>query len=239
MASKRYAILLLLLAACILTGATKYAPPALITEPKWQAHYTFSRPGKTVPNEAPNQKTPPATAIGSPAAVAGPVGKAIRLDGKSGFAVAGFKGGRGFTIAAWVRTTFAGYQYVVAKGNNNGGSLFLRFQLKGRPRAGFLAADNTTTFLDAERAINDGKWRHLATTYDGYELRIYIDGQVAARMPVSSRLPVYERLTYIGGFDVAEDDGGPDAHPFRGDLDEVRLLDAAASPETIATWAKR
>lgn len=77
----------------------------------------------------------------------------------------------------------------------------------------------------------DGAWHHVAGTFDGRELRLYVDGH-----PVGDALEVpmqidYSTTTtdaafgrYVGDCDLS----------FRGDLDLVRLWSAALSAEAVA-----
>ena len=237
----------MLLVACGLSvplvAAREYAPPLRVLTPRWQAYYPFEDLGRHAADlgkrALSGEPGHPARNVGAVLTEQGVRGKAARLKGKSYLAIPDFPGGRGYTVAAWVRTDFADYQYVLAKGNNLAGSFYLRLQKGGRPRTAFLPGDNATTFAESSRSINDGKWHHLAATFDGYEIRLYIDGKLDVRTPFAGRVPTYRRLTYIGAFDVAEDDGEPDAMFFQGDLDDLRLMDCAATAETVARWARR
>jgi hypothetical protein len=170
--------------------------------------------------------------------------KAAHFDGNSYLTIEDFPGGKGFTMAAWIRTTGTDYQYVVAKGNNFGGSFYLRLERDGRPRVGFLPVDRlNSVYADGSFPVNDGKWRHVAGMLDGKALLLHVDGRLAGKleleMPFTVTLPKYERFTYIGAFDVAEDDGKPDAMFFKGEMDDVRLLDGPVPVESIAKWAER
>jgi len=240
---------LALAASLVLLGAAaKPSTPPLILSPNWTAHYSFDTLGPAAEDvskpRGKGESKHPAQSVGARLVTPAVRGKAARLDGKSYLVIPDFPGGRGFTIAAWVRTTHAaGAQYILAKGNNLSGSFYLRLQDGGRPRTGFLPIDDTTIFIESKESVNDGKWRHVAGVLDGRELLLYVDGRLDRKaqlhMPFTVTVPRYERFTYIGAFDVREDDGKPDAAFFRGDLDELRLLDCAVPAETIANWASR
>ena len=215
---------------------------------QWDAFYTFEKLGSAATDAsepaAEGEGKHPAENHGAQS-VAGYRGKGIRLDGKSWLTVKGFRGGRGFTVAAWVRTKHRGVaQYVVSKGNNYAGSFYLRLQKDGRPRTAMLPVDNLNSIMvEGTEPINDGKWRHVVGMMDGRELSLYVDGRLVGSLPFFMKrpvaLPVYDRLTWIGSFDVPEDEGEPDTAFFVGDLDEVRLLDGTVTPATIAQWGRR
>ena len=234
---------LLLLAA----SGTSVPPPRILT-PGWSAHYAFEKLGPTEPDvsdpSVKGESKHPASRHGGTAIADGASGKAIGLDGKSYLSIPDFPGGRAFTVAAWVRTEAGGRTtYVLSKGNNISGSFYLRLQDGARPRVGFLPMDNMTIFLESRRRVNDGRWHHLAGVLDGRNLMLFIDGRLDLSspldMPVTVRLPKYDRFTYIGAFDIAENDGPPDAAYFKGGLDEVRLTNCAVAADIIAGWATR
>jgi len=215
---------------------------------QWSAFYTFEELGtvaKDVSDAAVKGDEKHNAGNCGALSVEGYRGKGIRLDGKSWLTIKGFKGGRGFTVAAWVKTKHSGVaQYIVSKGNNYAGSFYLRIQKDGRPRTAMLPVFNLNTIMvEATRPINDGKWHHVAGMMDGRELALYVDGRLVGSLPFFMKqlaaMPGYDRLTWIGSFDVPEDDGEPDTAFFVGDIDEVRLLDGAVTPETIARWSRR
>ena len=68
--------------------------------------------------------------------------------------------------------------------------------------------------------LKPGKWHHVAGTFDGKEVRLYLDGKVIARTAGSGRR-VQNRLPLMIGADV-DRDGQPTSY-FSGKIDEVRL----------------
>jgi len=215
--------------------------------PQWSACYAFEQLGEQAldVSEAATPAEPEhhARNCGAETIASGVRGKAIRLQRGDYLAVPGFSGGRGFTVAAWVRTRPAPHaQYIVSKGNNYAGSFYLRLQKNGCARVGFLPIDNFNgVVVEDSQPLTNGKWRHVAGVMDGERLALYVDGKPVGQLPfhmdATVTLPTYERLTWIGAFDIPEDDGEPNASFFAGDLDEVRLLDGAVSYDTIARWA--
>lgn len=169
-------------------------------------------------------------------------GKAVQLDGKAWLTITNFPGGRELTIAAWIRTAGTNVQYIISKGNNVSGSFYLRLEINGVPRIGFLPLDDYTVGLNARHAINDGHWHHVAATLDHHALSVYVDGrldnQLEFNLSINAVLPVYQHPAYIGAFNSREDAGDPDGSFFTGAIDEFQLLDSSASREQINEWAK-
>ena len=82
--------------------------------------------------------------------------------------------------------------------------------------------------------IWDGRWHHVAGTFDGSAVRLFLDGQ-----PVGAPIATPLQIDYAGtttrtvfGRYAGECDLG-----FRGDVDRVRLSSRALAPETIAAAA--
>ena len=74
------------------------------------------------------------------------------------------------------------------------------------------------------------RWHHLAMTYDGADLRLYVDG-------VLRGVETIGRARVPGGRGIAigrREDNAGDGYRFRGFLDEVRLTRRALSAEEIA-----
>jgi hypothetical protein len=77
--------------------------------------------------------------------------------------------------------------------------------------------------------IDDGQWHHVAGTYDGDELRLYVDGAVDVSAATS---------VLVNGNDYAVFLGENAEHPGRewnGLIDDVRLYSYALSQEEIRT----
>ena len=237
-----------LLAPLLLFAAVLAASAPVELPVRWSAHYAFEEIGDKAPDVSSSSVKGEAKHDArnhGAKSVEGHHGKGIRLDGKSWLAIEGFRGGRGFAVAAWIRTSHSGQaQYIVSKGNNYEGSFYLRLQKDGRPRTAMLPVDNLNAIVvEGDYPVNDGKWHHVAGMMDGRELTLYVDGRLAGSLPFSMgrtvTLPEYKRLTWIGSFDIPEDDGEPNAAFFVGDMDEIRLLDGPVSRETLASWAQR
>ncbi|MEZ4221873.1 MAG: LamG domain-containing protein [Polyangiaceae bacterium] len=72
-----------------------------------------------------------------------------------------------------------------------------------------------------------GSWHHLAGTFDGSNLRLYIDGSMAVQLALGTPYTPFTGEAWIGG------DGGPLSGAFYGTVDEVVLYDAALSDAQV------
>jgi len=84
---------------------------------------------------------------------------------------------------------------------------------------------------DAGTGVWDGNWHHATGTYDGANVRLYVDGlEVGTGTPtninISYNLPDSNDL-YIGRY------VGTCTLTFNGDIDEVRIWNQALNQETI------
>ena len=84
---------------------------------------------------------------------------------------------------------------------------------------------------NASATCPHARWVHLATTYDGAMLLLYVNGELAGERPVTGA------LRPGGHFWMARSDGElkwtRDAH-FQGQITEVRVYDRVLTPEEIA-----
>ena len=157
------------------------------------------------------------------------VGKALRLDGDDYVVVpeaASLRPQR-VTAEAWVRAPKSPgpYKYVLSKGgegckagsfglysSSNGGMAFYVYDGKKFWRSPSIA-----------KSIWDDKWHHVAGSYDGKAVRLFVDGrQVGQGTPFDGRIEydLPHRALYIGAYRGACD------LTFTGDVDEIRVWSA-------------
>jgi hypothetical protein len=154
------------------------------------------------------------------------IGSALRFDGNDYISIpddASLHQQR-LTVEAWARRdgTPGQWKYIVAKGGDgcdaasyglyssiNGGAAFYVYdgrQWHRSPQAG--------------QAVWDGKWHHLAGTYDGSTVRLYVDGR-----EIGTGTPFAGKIKYEQPFD----EGAIGAYrgscklTFSGIVDEVRI----------------
>lgn len=85
-------------------------------------------------------------------------------------------------------------------------------------------------------AMPAGRWVHLAGTYDGAQLRLYVDGVEVCNQPLSGNIPIDGNPVTIGA-----EENGPDHDPvgeFNGRIDDVRLYRRVLSASEIASYVR-
>jgi hypothetical protein len=138
------------------------------------------------------------------------------------------------TVEAWVKSTGTPgtYRYIVSKylpnkpgsyssyGLYTGSSGGLRFYVG--LSSGWVASP------DAGTGVWNGNWRHVAGTYDGSAVKLYVDG-VQVMGAGSTTQDIYYHATgdlFIGGYTST-------SYFFSGEIDEVRIWSSALSASQL------
>ena len=138
---------------------------------------------------------------------------------------------RGMTLEAWVRPTAtqgSAWRTVLIKERPSGlcYSLYANSTSK-KPQAVINTGGNDRSTQGAS-TIPVNAWTHLAATYDGTTLRIYVNGSLAQSTNVPGSLVTSNGALRIGGNSVW-------GEYFRGLIDEVRVYSRALSASEIQT----
>jgi len=146
------------------------------------------------------------------------------------------------TVEAWVRAPASPgtFRYIIA--NSATGCLFPSYGLYTGSDGGVAFAVSGQDFdpsavspAAAPGAIWNGAWHHIAGTFDGATIRLYVDGvEIGSGTPRTD--PILYGLpdstnTQFGMF------GGTCSLPYAGDLDEPRIWGRAMSATEIAASA--
>jgi hypothetical protein len=102
---------------------------------------------------------------------------------------------------------------------------------RGVPQAGLNIGggrDNRFT-VEAREPLAVEAWSHLAMTYDGDSLRLFVNGKPAGEKKVGRQRKPGSRGLAFG----RRQDNSGDGYHFRGAIDEIRLYDRALSAEQI------
>jgi hypothetical protein len=146
------------------------------------------------------------------------------------------------SVTAWVRRLGSPgrWRYIVSKGGTGcfassyglytGYDQGLAFYILG-PHGAYVRSPEAGT------EVWDGRWHHVAGTYDGTRVRAYVDGrEVGAGTPTNDAIRY--GLTSTGGF-IGAYRGSCELDFDDGDIDEVEIWDGALSAAEIATAAAR
>jgi hypothetical protein len=132
-----------------------------------------------------------------------------------------------FTLEAWVKPTALGtaWRTVVFK-ERPGGTVYSLYanQDTGRPVAQIWLGSERNALGTAALPLNT--WTHLASTYDGSALRLYVNGTLASSTAVSGLLAASAGPLRIGGNSVWPE-------WFAGAIDEVRAYNRALAASEI------
>ncbi|MEQ9466760.1 MAG: LamG-like jellyroll fold domain-containing protein [Ekhidna sp.] len=132
-----------------------------------------------------------------------------------------------FTLEAWVNSSTAGAQNIVSIGNTgaNGQQISLKFRSTNQ----LSITPNGVNGPSSGLANNDGSWHHIAGTYQGDLLSLYVDGVFIGS------------INTILAIDFSQFRIGVDSEsltqPLTGQIDEVRIWNTALSAGDIATYA--
>jgi chitodextrinase len=131
------------------------------------------------------------------------------------------------TLEAWVNPAAgtAAWRDVLYKGDDN---YFLEGAYPGGGPAGGVTAGGGGAFAAGPAALPAGSWSHIAVTYDGATVRLYVNGVQAASQARTGTLASSTNPLQIGG-------DGLYGQYFNGTIDEARVYSTALSAAQIQT----
>jgi hypothetical protein len=140
-----------------------------------------------------------------------------------------------FTLAAWARwNNNTGLSSIIAKpvGATTGNSYQLDIDQNGILRFTIGDASNFARQPVTTPLLFD-QWLHIAATYDGSTMHLYVDG-VELAAPMAGAAMGYDAQPLVLGSDR---NGGTSAENFNRAIDDVRIYGAALSAQEIAVLA--
>jgi hypothetical protein len=131
------------------------------------------------------------------------------------------------TLASWVYfdDVSGGPEIVLAKIVQDGQHVapYFAYNLcilnNGTPRF-FLVVSGSQQRLPGSPNLESGRWYHMAGTYDGTEMILYVDGEVSATMNASGNINGYDTPLFLGI-------NGGRTEPMDGRIDDVRIYNHA------------
>lgn len=168
--------------------------------------------------------------------VNGKFGKALSFDGVNDYVNIADSNSldftTGMTLEAWVKPTALGtggnaWRTVLFKQNGSGMTYALYAnQNSGRPVGQVNIGSEKNATGTSQLTLNT--WTHLTTTYDGANLRLYVNGTLVSTTAVTGSIPVTTGSLRIGG-------NGVWPEWFKGSIDNIRLYNRALSASEIQT----
>ena len=164
--------------------------------------------------------------------VAGRIGRARQLNRTDYIAVpdsSDLHASTGITIAAWVFLQ-ADHANGTATMIRKQGSFLLELGDNGTNRPTFFLwwSDGTAGPILSGPPVPKFEWHHLAATYDGTQMRLYLDGGLVNSLAISRTIATSLASLRIGHF-------GPEW--FAGIIDEVRIYSRSLTDGEIASVA--
>jgi hypothetical protein len=140
---------------------------------------------------------------------------------------------REMTLECWVKTDRSGQRdnWIANRIYSGATSTGYRFGISHDRLCFEIPLTEWSHHLVADRPLPLGRWVHLAGTFDGHVMRVYVDGEEAGRLDREGPIHPNDFNLCLGSFDV-----GHRAH-FEGLLDEVRLYSRALSAAEIQAHA--
>lgn len=135
-----------------------------------------------------------------------------------------------FTLSAWVNRHNVDHPEVfLGRGEPDG--LFTFYIYHNRVR--MLVQNTPTSYLYAAApAPTAGIWTHYAGTYDGRQIKLYVNGKLYSTVDAPGRMPKSDAPLYIGA-------QAPGQRVLNGRLDDVRVWSKALADAEIALVARR
>jgi hypothetical protein len=143
------------------------------------------------------------------------------------------------TVSTWVKasSTPGNYMYIVAKGGNNCSASSYGLYTGANGGLEFYTSGNNglsyTLSPDAGSGVWDGKWHSAIGTFDGYTVRLYVDGKEVGggtpdTTPIAYGLPTSNDMM-IGNYPACP--SIPEG--FTGSIDQVKVFNRALPAQEI------
>jgi hypothetical protein len=164
---------------------------------------------------------------------AGKFGKALSFDGSGDFVSildsASLHLSSGMTLEAWVKPTALGstWRTVIFK-ERLGGMTYALYANDDFSRPLGQIYDTAERGAGGTAPLTPNVWTHLATTYDGSSLKLFLNGVQVSSVSVPSSIVSSTGLLKIGGNGIWNED-------FAGLIDEVRVYNRALSAAELST----
>jgi hypothetical protein len=199
------------------------------------AAYAFDEGTGTTTADA-TGKSHTGTLSGATWTTAGKNGKALSFNGTSSYVSAADAADldltNGMTLEAWINPaslTSGGWNTIVMKEGSATTLAYSLYANDGNPRPSITVRIGTA---DREAmgtsAVPLNTWTHLAATYDGANLRLYVNGVQVGSLAQTGSMLVSARTLRIGGNSVW-------GEYFNGLIDDVRIYNRALSATEIQT----
>ncbi|WCB94984.1 virion structural protein [Baekduia alba] len=169
---------------------------------------------------------------GATSTTAGKFGRALSFDGAGDWVTVADDDAldltNTMTLEAWVApTTLSGWRTIIAKDQTSAVNYGLYAATAAGKADGDLFIGEEITSASTS-ALKTGTWSHVATTYDGKSLILYVDGVAVATKAVTGSVTTSNGALHIGGNSIW-------GEWFTGKIDEVRVYNKALTAAQVKT----
>lgn len=169
------------------------------------------------------------TLINGPVWTTGQVGGALSFDGINDYVDLGSVNINipgDFTITAWIKAiqSRSNYRVILSKGPKNTGHYEIYLNI-GTGELKFYS--NDIGDIGSGRIVDDNTWHHITVTYNGANIKFYVDGNLESSPSASGSITSENEIFYIGRQIIDS------SMPFNGLIDEVAVFDRALTLEEI------
>ena len=136
---------------------------------------------------------------------------------------------KSFTLSAWINIPKISGVWQIIASKENRGPTGRNYGIFGHVNTGVIHYSFTTggwKSFDAKTVVTDGKWHHIATTYEKPDFKLYLDGKVDAQVAPGTDPDNHDNFLFIGGCDIGN-------YWMTGTIDEVVLYDRALDEAEI------
>jgi len=143
----------------------------------------------------------------------------------------------GITVAAWIKTSSqtpqGTFRSIIMKGAYSDRNYTLVMHPTDKVCWTYIKQDNSKWSFLSKTAVTDGKWHHIAGTWDGKTAKLYVDGNCEGESEWTEPLKTTADPVYIG---YCPGYGFPTF--FNGLLDEVTVLNRAIPESKIKALSR-
>jgi hypothetical protein len=182
-----------------------------------------------------------ATTVRGATRAAGKVGSAMSFDGvddwvsiADGVAGSNIDLTNGMTLEAWVNPgAVSGWETIILKerGAANSGAMSYALYAAdgvGAPPSGVVRVGTADRTVVGGTPLTPGAWAHIATTYDGINQRLFINGVEVASRPQAGNMAVGNQPIRVGGNQVFSGEF------YNGLIDNVRVYNRALTAAELS-----
>ena len=131
-----------------------------------------------------------------------------------------------FTIESWIRPFSVGSMRAIASQRNSAGTSGYVFWVRDTQKLGFVFSNGSGSWVDAVGATNivANSWTHVAASFDGSAVRLFVNGALDAEATSFSGL----RATAANEAYIGRDREGNTTRDWIGHLDDLRITKGIA-----------